>query len=314
MSEIPATSRAAMVDRYGGANLIAVRLRETPVPRPGELLIEVRAAGVNLVDTLFRDGYLETGPPPLVLGSDFSGVVADPNGVEGYAAGDEVYGYKLMGNGTYAEYAAIDAGLVGHKPASLSFIEAAAIPCAGLVAYDAIVNTLAMAAGESILIAGASGGAGHLAVQIAKAQGSRVIATTSAQNLDFVRSLGADHVIDRAHDVNAELREILPAGVDAALPTVTAAERSALDAVRDNGRITWIDNGLDHELERGISGAETNGSHGRALLDGLSRLAEGQHMSIIEVQHVYALEESAQAQLDVAAGAVRGKLVIDTTA
>jgi NADPH:quinone reductase-like Zn-dependent oxidoreductase len=142
-------SRAAVVEAYGGVELIKVQPRPTPTPAPGELLIEVRAAGVNLVDTMLRAGYLETGPLPLTLGSDFAGVVADASDLEGFAIGDEVYGYKLLGNGTYAEYAAIDASLLARKPPSLSFAEAGALPCAGLVAYDAIVNTLALQPDET---------------------------------------------------------------------------------------------------------------------------------------------------------------------
>ena len=309
---VPGMSRAAVVESYGGAELIKVHSRTTPVPASGELLIEVHAAGVNLVDTLFREGYLNTGPLPLTLGSDFAGVVADPGDVQGFTKGQEVYGYKLLGNGTYAEHAAMDAALVAPMPRSLSFIEAAAIPCAGLVAYDAIVNTLALQPGETILIGGAAGGVGHLAVQIAKAQGATVIATASAANREFVRSLGADHVIDYARDVPAAVFELFPGGVDAALPTVTEAEPSALRATRDFGRITWINNAFTLPLERGISGGETNGSHGRELLDGLTRLIDRDAVKV-HVAHVYTLGEAALAQTTVAEGHTRGKLVIDTT-
>lgn len=309
----PTTSRAAIVNAYGGPDLIKVQLRPTPTPGPNELLIAVRAAGVNLVDTMLREGYLGTGPMPLTLGSDFAGVVADAGGVKGFATGDQVYGYKLLGNGTYAEYAAVDASLVARKPASLSFAQAAALPCAGLIAYDAVVNTLALEPDESILIAGAAGGVGHLAVQIAKARGATVIATASKPNLEFVRSLGADHAVDYNEDVTRAIRQLLPRGVDAALPTVRAAERSALAATRDGGRITWINNAFDPPLDRGITGRETNGSHGRALLDGLCHLVDSGALATVHVDHRYPLADATEAQIDVARGHVRGKLVIDTT-
>ena len=310
---VPSTSRAAVVHAYGGPDLITVQSRPTPTVGPGQLLIAIRAAGVNLVDTMLRAGYLKTGPLPLTLGCDFAGVVADAGEVEGFAAGDEVYGYKLLGNGTYAEYAAVDASLIAPKPPSLSFAAAAALPCAGLIAYDAIVNTLALKPGESILIAGASGGVGHLAVQIAKARGATVIATASKRNLQFVRSLGADHALDYNKDVATAIRELLPNGVDAALPTVREAERSAVAATRHGGRITWINNAFDLPLDRGITGNETNGSHGRALLDALSNLVQDGAIPTIHIEHQYRLADAAQAHIHVAGGRVRGKLVIDTT-
>jgi NADPH:quinone reductase-like Zn-dependent oxidoreductase len=262
---------------------------------------------------MLREGYLQTGPPPLALGCDLAGIVADVREVDDFQVGDEVYGYKLLGNGTYAEYAAVEASLVAPKPRGLSFAQAAALPCAGLVALDAIAHTLKLARGETILIAGASGGVGHLAVQIARARGARVIATAGTGNLDFVRSLGADAVIDHAGDVAAAVRRLSPGGVDAALPTVRAAERSALGAVRDGGRITWINNGFEPRLPRGISGRETNGSHGRELLDELTALVQKGALAHIHLARRYSLDGAAQAQRDIADGHTRGKLVIDVT-
>jgi NADPH:quinone reductase-like Zn-dependent oxidoreductase len=139
-----------------------------------------------------------------------------------------------------------------------------------------------------------------------------VIGTAGGRNLEFVRSLGADHVIDYRRDVAAAVRELIPAGVNAALPTVSHAERSALQATRDSGRITWINNVFKLPLERGISGRETNASHGRALLDALTELVEDGSVKV-HIEHQYRLAEAADAQTKVARGHVRGKLVIDTT-
>ena len=125
-----------------------------------------------------------------------------------------------------------------------------------------------------------------------------------------MQSLGADHVIDYTRDVAAEVRKIVASGVDAALPTVPAAESSALHATRDGGRITWINNAFETPLERGIAGTETNGSHGTQLLDALTSLVE-QGALKVHIDRKYALEDAGQAQADVAAGHVRGKLVID---
>jgi NADPH:quinone reductase len=309
----PATYRAAVVHEYGGPEKIAIERLTTPSLASGEILIEVRAAGVNLVDTMFRDGYLSTGPLPLTLGSDFAGTVLDPGDVTGYAPGDAVYGYKLLGNGTYAELATVHSSLLARKPGSLSFEQAAALPCAGLVAYDAIVRTLAVTPGETVLIGGASGGVGHLAVQIAKAHGATVIGTTSTRNLEFVAALGADIVLDYAtEDIPQAVRRHVPDGVDAALPTVADAEHDAVGGTRAAGRITWINGPQGPPLERGISGRETNGSHGTELLDALSAMIADATLRTIHIDKRYPLGQAAQAQIDVARGHIRGKLVIAT--
>jgi len=281
-------------------------------PKPREIVVRVLAAGVNLVDTLFRDGYLATGPFPLVLGSDFAGVVTVVGSeVTEFATGDEVYGYKLLGNGTYAEYVTVDADLAARKPANLSFAEAAAVPCAGLVAYDALANTLALQPAETVVIGAASGGVGHFAVQIAKALGAVVAATAHPDRARFVEDLGADLVVDQYGDVAGAVRAAYPGGVDTGFPTVAPIENAVRDAVRDGGRITWINGRTGPSLERGITGAETNGSRGTRMLDQLTALFESGAVHTVHLERRYPLAEARQAQLDVSSGHVRGKLVID---
>lgn len=174
-----------------------------PVPRPGQVLIEVHAASVNPRDWLLREGryvfrHLMRGFP-LILGSDVSGVVVEtgPNTTR-FRPGDAVFGMQTpFGRmGGYAEYVSIDERALAAKPANVSHEEAAAVPCAALTAYGALLRIGRTRAGSRVTIVGASGGVGTYAVQLAKALGATVVGVTSAHNASFVRSLGVDRVID----------------------------------------------------------------------------------------------------------------------
>ena len=175
--------RAMVIDEWGGTDAIHEADLEPPPVAPDGLLVRVRAAGVNPVDTKVRGGYMEEKLPfhfPLILGWDVAGVVekAGP-AVTAFKPGDEVYGYIRRHHlqfGTYAEYATATDTYFAHKPASLSFEEAAALPLAGLTAHQAL-ETVGVRGGETLFLAGGSGGVGHLAVQLARARGATVIAT-----------------------------------------------------------------------------------------------------------------------------------------
>ena len=172
-----------------------------PAPEPGvsEILIRVQAAGVNPIDGAQRQTGAFVGEPPFVLGWDVSGSVeAVGPGVTLYKPGDEVFGLLPFpqGHGAYAEYVVGPTRVFVPKPDRLDHVQAAAIPMVGLTAWQALVDTAGVGEGGRVLITGASGGIGHLAVQIAKARGAYVTALASAGKLDFVRSLGADEAID----------------------------------------------------------------------------------------------------------------------
>ncbi|MEV6235523.1 NADP-dependent oxidoreductase [Lentzea sp. NPDC051838] len=186
-------------DEFGGPEVL--RLTSLPVPRPsvGEILIRVRAASVNPVDVYNRERGVLIGQLPFVLGWDVSGTVAAVGpGVTIHAPGDEVFGLLPFprGHGAYAQFAVGPARAFVPKPDRLTHVEAAALPLAGLTAWQALVETAGLGAGSRVLITGAAGGVGHLAVQIAKARGAHVIAQVSPDNAEFVRSLGADELID----------------------------------------------------------------------------------------------------------------------
>jgi NADPH:quinone reductase-like Zn-dependent oxidoreductase len=197
----PATMKAVRVHAYGG--LDALRYEDAPRPRPGqgELLVRVHAAGVNPVDVAIRMGKLEGWlhhTLPLTLGWDVSGVVEEVGpGVTHFKPGDAVYSYlDLHRNGAYAQWVIVQEREAALKPTSIDHVKAAAVPVGALTAWQGLVEHAALKPGQTVLIHGAAGGVGTMAVQVAKVRGARVIATGSARNLDYLKSLGADEVID----------------------------------------------------------------------------------------------------------------------
>jgi NADPH:quinone reductase-like Zn-dependent oxidoreductase len=205
------TMQAVSQDELGGPDVL--KLVTSPAPQPGisEILIRVAAAGVNPIDGANRQTGAMVGAPPFVLGWDISGTVeAAGPGVTLHQPGDEVFGMLPFpaGHGAYAEYVVGPARAFVPKPANLSHVQAAAIPMVGLTAWQALVDTAGVGQDSRVLINGAAGGIGHMAVQIAKAHGAFVTALASTANVEFVRSLGADEVIDyTASDFSATVRD-----------------------------------------------------------------------------------------------------------
>ncbi|MET9232402.1 NADP-dependent oxidoreductase [Lentzea sp. NPDC003310] len=193
------TMSAISQNEFGGPEVLELVSLPLPQPSVGEILVRVHAASVNPVDVYNREGGVLVGKPPFVLGWDVSGTVtAVGPGVTVHAPGDEVFGLLPFprGHGAYAQFAVGPARAFVPKPERLTHVEAAALPLAGLTAWQALVETAGLTAGSRVLITGAAGGVGHLAVQIAKARGAHVIAQVSPGNAEFVRSLGADELID----------------------------------------------------------------------------------------------------------------------
>ena len=193
--------KAIRIHEYGDRSVLRYEDCSIPMITDDELLIKVIAASVNPVDWKIRNGWLKeflSYEFPLILGWDVAGIVeAVGKNVSKFSVGDRVYSRPdIARNGTYAEFIAIKAHEVAHKPNTVSFAEAASIPLAGITAWEAVINSGQIQSGQSILIHGASGGVGSLAVQLAKWKGAYVYATTSQKNYDFVKSLGADEVID----------------------------------------------------------------------------------------------------------------------
>jgi NADPH:quinone reductase-like Zn-dependent oxidoreductase len=192
--------KAVLINQYGTENELT--LEEIPVPEigPNEVLIKVHATSVNPIDWKIRKGII-TGLKwefPIILGWDVSGVIEKVgSGVMGLKPGDEVYAFpQLSRNGTYAEYVAIQADAVAEKPHTLDHLSAASIPLAGLTAWQALFDHGKLLTGQKLLIIGAAGGVGTLAIQLAKNQGAHVTGTASEKNIDFLKALGADNIID----------------------------------------------------------------------------------------------------------------------
>lgn len=201
LKKLATTMKAIRFYKYGGPDVLVYE----EVPRPeisdDEVLIRVHDAGVNPIDWKIRAGYVKEMFPielPMTPGVDVSGVVERVGkGVKGFKLDDQVYGYLgATRNGAYAEDVATKAAYLALKPRSLDFIHAAAAPLVSLVAWQTLVDIANLSPGQTVLIQGASGGVGHMAVQVAKWRGARVIGTASSRHAGFVKKLGADEVID----------------------------------------------------------------------------------------------------------------------
>ena len=196
--------RAVIQNAVGGPDVLFVAEQPDPSPKPGEVLVRVKAAGINPVDGAVRGGFYPLlGEPPFILGWDISGTVAALGaGVTEFKVGDDVFGMPHFPKqaGAYAELATAPVDEIAAKPAAIDHAHAAELPLAGLTAWQGLVRHGDLQAGQRALIHAGAGGVGHLAVQIAKARGAYVIATTSPDKTDFARALGADEVIDYTRD------------------------------------------------------------------------------------------------------------------
>jgi NADPH:quinone reductase-like Zn-dependent oxidoreductase len=192
--------KAIVINAYGDENVLNYTDVERPAPKAGEVLVKVHIAAVNPADWKIRNGMGESlgFKLPLILGGDIAGTVEEVgDGVENFKQGDAVYGITVSSlSGGYAEYAVAKADAIALKPESLSFEAAAAIPIGALTAWQAMFVVANLRQGQKILITGASGGVGSMAVQLAKAKGAFVIGTASGKNEQFVRDLGADEFVD----------------------------------------------------------------------------------------------------------------------
>ncbi|WP_330451474.1 MULTISPECIES: NADP-dependent oxidoreductase [unclassified Streptomyces] len=303
--------KAYVFTRNGGPEVEEITDLERPEPGPGELLVAVRAAGVNPVDWKLRTGYTRPGsdpqPFPAVLGSEAAGVVvATGPGVEGFAPGDEVFGNPLTGG--YAEYTLMPVAVTAHKPAGLSFSDAAVLPVAAATAYDG-VRQLAPAPGSTLLITGAGGGVGSAAVQLARHAGVRVLGVAGDAKKDFVESLGAEH-IPSGPGLADRVRGAAPEGVDAVFDLVggdTLREAAALV-----GPAALISAGGKH-LVAELGGEPVRRARTAAVLDEVARLVvEG--VLRTHVTRTVPLDRAGEALRAVEDGHALGKTVIEVTA
>jgi NADPH2:quinone reductase len=302
--------RAIAIEGFGGRERL--KLMDLPIPEPGpdDVLVRIRAAGVGPWDAKTREGLFGKRSFPYVLGFEGSGIVesAGANAVD-LREGNEVYVYS---GGCYAEYVAAPAEKVARKPASLSFEEAAGVPVAGSTAYQGIVEEIGLKKGETVLITGAAGGVGTMAVQIAASLGARVLGTASPPNRVYLRSLGATEAIDYHGDWVAVVSTTAPDGVDAVFDCVGGETfRRSFEAVRDGGRVVSIVAfGEEVEPGRGITHHAFSARAERRKLEKLSEMFDAGRLRV-EIKEVLPLEEARKAHERVEAGHTRGKIVLE---
>ena len=238
--------KAAYIEKFGGPEVLQYGDLPDPVAGPGEVVVDVHAATVNAADWKFRAGEYARHANmkfPQVPGRDFSGVVSAVGAGADLKVGDAVFGVLAAGKeGTYCEKIAIAANLVAKKPDSLSHINAAALALAGLTAINSLEDTLHLKRGEKILIQGGAGGVAGFAIQFAKHLGATVVTTTSAGNMAYVKSLGADEVID----YNAQNFTRTVAGCDAVFETVGGdVAKQSYAVLKPGGRAAFIASGAE---------------------------------------------------------------------
>jgi len=234
--------KAVYIEQYGGPDVVKYGDLPDPVAAPGEVVVDVVAASVNGADWKVRVGTYGYTKFPLGLGRDFSGVVSTVGpGVDDFKIGDEVFGVCEQGQeGAYAEKLAMKASIVAKKPAELSHINAAALGLTGLTAAISIEDTLKLQRGETILIQGGAGGVASFAIQLAKHIGARVITTTSTANIDYVRGLGADQIVDYTTQDFTKL----VSNCDAVFETVGGdVTQKSFSVVKPGGRVACIASG-----------------------------------------------------------------------
>lgn len=299
--------RAAAIDEFGPAERLTVRA--LPLPRVGDtdVLVRVEAAGVQLTDAAIRAGWTPPGATiefPQVLGNEFSGtVVRTGSTVEGLAAGDAVAGFRVLG--CYADYVAVPADQIVTTPQGVDWLTAGALSASGQTAHTAL-EALGARTGETILIHGAAGGVGTMAVQLARHRGLRVIGTASALNQDYLRSLGAVPVVYGDGELQ-RIRQNAPNGVDLALDAAGHGNlRIDTELLSDRERIgTIVEPGLAAEL--GCRWIRSDRSPHR-LRELLNLCASGDLE--VTVRAVYDLEQVADAHRDVETGHGRGKVAL----
>ena len=306
--------RAVAVREYGGPEALEVMELPEPIVGPDVVLVRARAAGVNPVDFKMRKGGLDSRFPchfPLIPGWDVAGVVERVGpAVPELAPGDEVVGYVRRDHvqwGTYAELVSAPVRTVARKPATSSWEEAAALPLAGLTAWQALTRVLAVGEGDVVLVHAAAGGVGTFAVQLAGLLGARVIGTASEANHDHLRGLGAEPV-GYGSDLAEGVRKLAPEGVTAVLDLVGGdALEASPGLLADGGRLASV---IDAKRV-----SELGGQYWfvRPDADDLARLCQlvDEGKVTVHVERSFPLEQAADAHRLLEGGHMRGKLALD---
>ena len=312
--------KAMVIENFGGAEQLHLDDVPTPKPADNEVLIEVYYAAVNPVDWKIREGHLKgliQHEFPVILGWDAAGVIASVGkNVSQFKKGDEVFAYcrkPLIKWGTYAEYVSFDAGNVAIKPTNISFAQAAAIPLAGLTAWQALFDFAKLQSGETILVHAGAGGVGSLAIEFARQAGAKVYTTASQENHGYVKKLGAHVPIDYRRDsFAAKILSLEPQGIDVVLDCVGKQTlQDSFQVLKPNGRIVSIVEQVDpalaakHKVHGGFVFVKPSGKQLAEIAELISR-GKVIAPNIEEMP----LTSAASAQEKIRQGHTRGKYVL----
>jgi len=311
--------RAYVIDAFGETG--SVRELSDPAPAEGQVLVRIRAAGVNPFDHTLVEGFMKDRVEhrfPFVPGLDGSGVIeALGEGVSGFATGDAVFGSAgtaIFGEGTFAELTTMSAGTIAHKPAAIDFSQAASIPTPGVAALT-VLDAVDAREGETLLAVGASGGVGSFLVQMAADRGLRVIGVARGENVEYVRGLGASAVVDyTAADAEEALRSLAPQGIDVIADMSGSKElvTGLSGQLRSGGRVASSAGGADEEA-LGARGVKASNIYARVDAEQLGRLARAIEEGRVRTPEVEALPLDRAADAIARAGErhTRGKLVLE---
>lgn len=309
--------RAANFSEFGGPEVVRISSMDVPELKEGEVLIKVKAAGVNPVDTVIRQGYYKDKIPhsfPLIPGWDVAGVVEDRgHGARRFSIGDGVYAYARRPEikwGTFAEYLVIPDSYLASKPLKLNWHEAAGIPLAGLTAYQGLYEAGNLGEGQRVLIIGASGGVGSFGIQLAKVKNAEVIGVASKENHQYMKDLGADHTLDyRDQHVGEATKGIFPDGVDLIFDCNGGESMNqSLDALKPSGKVVSTlsqGEGLDPKIDFQFIFVEPNAHQ----LEHLRKLADADKLKV-KISKTYGLEETGEALEQINTTHTTGKIII----
>ncbi|MEZ8106442.1 NADP-dependent oxidoreductase [Vibrio cortegadensis] len=306
--------RAVRIHQYGGTETLKLENITKPKINDADILIAVRSAAINPVDWKIREGYLQAFIPyelPVTLGWDVAGIVVEVGSkVSEFNVGDEVFSRpNIARDGSYADYIAVKADEAVLKSPKLSFSEAAALPLAGITAWQCLVDVANVQPGQRVLIHAGAGGVGHLAIQIAKAKGATVIATASAANQDLLINLGADQAVDYA---KSSLKEQIEP-VDIVVDTMGGdVQKHSWELLKENGILVSVVDQPDEELAQAHNAraAFVFIEPSSRILKELNSLVEADLLKPL-IEHRFTLETIVDAHLQSQSGRTRGKIVID---
>jgi NADPH:quinone reductase-like Zn-dependent oxidoreductase len=307
------TMKAVRIHSYGGPEVLVYEEAPRPTPDSGELLAQVHAAGVNPIDWKVREGYLKDilhHSLPLILGWDFAGVVETIGpGVMNFKNGDAIYGHRSIArNGAYAQYIAVKESEVALKPKSIDHIHAAAVPVAALIAWQALFVAAQLKSGQSVLIHGAAGGVGSLAVQFAKWRSAHVIGTASGRNQEFIRGLGVDGAInyEKTHF------EDLVRNVDVVFDTIGGeTQKRSWKVLRKGGVLVSIveEPSAEEAASHGVRPAYVVVQPNARQLADIAELVDAGKLRAV-VETVLPLSDARRAHRLIQTGHTRGRIVL----